>query len=345
MAYPKTIAVNSKKMKKTLIVLAVLGVAGAANAQSNLNIYGSVDVNYAKETGRKTTMNSGDYEYKNFLGVMGSEDLGGGLKATFQLEKRFMSANGQGSSLGEFEGAANLGLAGALGHLRFGRVNELSTETYRLIDPFEQYGVAGMFESFNVVVVGNNGEGRLSNTVRYDSPIFNGFKLGTSYSVKGNDAAGLPSFIANDGWALSGTYTNGAVYLVANYDRAVNSLDKYKWNVGGAYAFGPARLSLGYEKSDLSSLPFLKVSFNNWIAGLSYKVGNGTIKASYNQGEMDIHSGGTIHNADYKQYGLGYAYLMSKRTELYANAMHYKRDGSDDSVSHNAIEFGLTHKF
>ena len=323
-------------MRKMLLAIAALGAVGAANAQSNLTIYGSVDVNYSKETGSKATMNNSFNEYKNYLGFMGSEDLGGGLKATFQLERRFSLPNGEASYLGEFEGAANVGLAGSFGHFRFGRVNELSTETYRLIDPFQQYGAAGMITS---LLRGDNNEGRLSSAVRYDSPVLNGFKLGASYSLKGNN----DSSYMNDGWALSGTYTNGPAYLVANYNRAVNTDNSYNWNLGGSYAFGPARLSLGYEKTELSSLG--ETSMKTWIAGLSYKIGNGAFNAAYNQSDLDLSS----INLDYKKYGLGYTHNLSKRTSLYATYAHNKFDysyfGNSMHQTVRAIELGMTHKF
>ncbi len=324
-------------MRKMLIAIAVLGAIGAANAQSNLTIYGSADVNYSKETGSKATMNYGNNEYKNYLGFIGSEDLGGGLKATFQLERRFSLPTGEASYLGEFEGAANVGLAGSFGHFRFGRVNELSTETYRLIDPFQQYGAAGMITS---LLRGDNNEGRLSSAARYDSPVLNGFKLGASYSLKGNNA----SSYMNDGWALSGTYTNGPAYLVANYNRAVNTDNSYNWNLGGAYVFGPARLSVGYEKTELSSVLF-DSSMKTWIAGLSYKIGNGAINAAYNQSDANF----SYINLDYKKYGIGYTHTLSKRTSLYANYAHNKYDysylGKSEQMTYRAFELGMTHKF
>ena len=109
-------------MKKTLIALAVLGAAaGVAHAQSNVTIYGVVDTGYIKETGRDVRMGE---NINNRIGFRGAEDLGGGLKATFELEKRFDLYDGtngntdtaqyQGkkeTSGPDWDGAANLGLA------------------------------------------------------------------------------------------------------------------------------------------------------------------------------------------------------------------------------------------
>ena len=345
-------------MKKTLIALAVLGVAGVAQAQSNVTIYGAVDINYVKSTGNPVTM---DERYNNRLGFMGTEDLGGGLKATFQLEHRFDLTTGQSKGRGDFEGAANVGLAGAFGQVRFGRVNELSTETFRVIDPFQQYGVAGMIET---PLRGNDGEGRLSYTTRYDSPVFNGFKFGASYTLKNNPDASLDyygfgnsgdavgTYKPNNGYALSATYTNGPVYLVANYNKAVNAWGAYNWNVGGAYAFGPAKLSLGYEQTRAKD--FLDLNIKSWIVGASYTIGNGVINASYTSADMTGVFFGPFDGTQTK-YGVGYTHNLSKRTALYANYAHTKFEDSyyipsgggiaPGVGSSSSYELGITHKF
>ena len=74
-------------MKKRLLATSVLAAfAGMAQAQSNVTVYGIVDTGFIKETGSDVSMGS---NIDNRIGFKGSEDLGGGYKATFQLEKRF----------------------------------------------------------------------------------------------------------------------------------------------------------------------------------------------------------------------------------------------------------------
>lgn len=344
-------------MKKSLIALAVLGAtAGAAQAQSSVVIYGSADISYVKASGSSVTMSGGAERVpffgtasdNTYMGFMGTEDLGGGLKATFQLEKRFNLANGLSSAYGDFEGAANVGLSGSFGQIRFGRVNELSTETYRRIDPFDQNGVAGMLTT---PLRGDDLGGRLSSTARYDSPNIKGFNFGASYTLKDGDAGPF----ANVGYALSATYGNDPAYLVANYNKAANSGDSHNWNLGGAYAFGPARLSLGYGQTQMG--PYLAdMKLSNWIIGLSYTVGNGVINASYNDGKSSLFVPGPDVSFDTKtkKYAFGYTHNLSKRTSVYANYAHlntrYTIDGLQDepistSESERLFEVGITHKF
>ena len=81
---------GQNKMKKTLIALAVLGAAaGVAHAQSNVTIYGIVDTGFIKKSGQDVKMGE---NVSSRLGFRGVEDLGGGVKATFQLENWFEPA-------------------------------------------------------------------------------------------------------------------------------------------------------------------------------------------------------------------------------------------------------------
>ena len=342
------------KMKKTLIALAVLGAtAGVAHAQSNVTIYGIVDTGFVKETGSKAYMNE---KVNNRIGFRGVEDLGGGLKATFELEERFNlfdgSSRGDSKSSGsltkseDFDGAANVGLAGNWGAVRFGRVNELSTETLRTLDPFNQYGVGGMFES-------PLRSARISSTARFDSANYAGFKFGASYSLE-NQSGGAQDDQAygNAGWAVSGKYANGPVAVLANYNKAQNSDDSSNWNVGGSYAFGPAKIAVAYEKTKVTAggavVGFddpvdgdaVEGSYKNVLVGVSYKIGAGTINASYNHLKTP---------QDYKdqKFALGYTHDLSKRTSVYLDYAHLKADSdrnlSDDTV--NSVQVGMTHKF
>ena len=356
-------------MKKTVMGIVVLGATGMAHAQSSVTIYGAADIGYVKQTETKAGMGE---RYNNRLGFMGTEDLGNGLKATFQLEHRFTLFDGEKTNGKAFEGASNVGLKGNFGQVRFGRVNELSTETYRVIDPFEQYGVGSMFKTH---LRGDNLEGRISNTARYDSPNLNGFRLGASYTVKNGsksylnsiyEGIGIPEDMivftgdeeeANNGYAVSVSYVNGPLYLVTNYNMAANTNKSHNWNVGGAYTVGPARISLGYEQTK-DKLLLADYKSDSWLLGLSYKIGAGAINASYGQRKAprDIGSG----DATDKKYALGYTHNLSKRTSVYIEASQTKYgdlvgalidnlgdlskvyEGSDKV---NAIAIGMTHKF
>ncbi|MBI3230883.1 MAG: porin, partial [Burkholderiales bacterium] len=108
-------------MKKSLIALAVLAATGVAHAQSNVTIYGQMDLGLSKSTGTTTQMLTGD---NNKLGFKGVEDLGGGLKAIFQAEIRMDSDTGTTEAGGArplFQGQSRVGLQGDFGMVRLGR--------------------------------------------------------------------------------------------------------------------------------------------------------------------------------------------------------------------------------
>ena len=245
-------------MKKTLIALAVLGAAaGVAHAQSNVTIYGVVDTGFVKKSGHDVEMGE---NVNNRLGFRGVEDLGSGMKATFELERRFNLNNGsskekyvkQGTKYQDWDGLANVGLKGdAWGAVRLGVVNELTTETIRKFDPFYQYGVAGMIE-------GTQRSRAIEDTIRYDSPNWNGFHFGATYSLGGNTdnesisntmkgvkAAGAD----NDGYGIMLGYDNGPLALVGNWSRLADSNKSSVWNLGAAYRFGDAKVELLYQQT------------------------------------------------------------------------------------------------
>src|SRR5471032_1507488 len=80
-------------MNKTMLALTLSALAGTAAAQSNVTVYGIVDMAVVRESGgvgaaaSSTKLTSG-VESGSRLGFKGAEDLGNGLSAIFLLENR-----------------------------------------------------------------------------------------------------------------------------------------------------------------------------------------------------------------------------------------------------------------
>lgn len=354
-------------MKKKILALAMLGAAaGIAQAQSNVQIYGTIDTGYIKETGSDVRM--GDNAV-NLIGFRGSEDLGGGLKATFELEKQFNLQDGtalepymadrlQGRDSVEWLGAANLGLEGDWGKVRFGRVQEISFEYFSSLDPFEQGTTAASLALYNRL----HSE-QLSSTVRYDSPEWNGFGVSASFSLSDDDH-GLTSSenVTNYGFAGSLHYDNGPLILMTNYSRLADSNKSWSWNIGGGYSFGPAKVTVGYQTSKFKDQKlsvvsladpeyFEKMDQKEWMLGLQYDIGPGTFNLSYNRASID----NSAHDGDANKYAIGYTYNLSKRTSIYG-AISYTDSDNDfvGSVYNNngaaresvtGFQLGMTHNF
>lgn len=355
-------------MKKTLIALAVLGAAaGVAHAQSNVTIYGIVDTGFIKESGKDIKMGE---NVNNRIGFRGVEDLGSGQAATFELEKRFELADGTNKGYKGYEtdgkatdwdGAANVGLKGSnWGAVRLGRVNELSTESIRKFDPFYQYGVGSMIYS-------TQRSARISNTVRYDSLNWSGFHFGASYSLGANtknvDDALTQAGADNDGYAISLGYDNGPLALAGNWSRIADSDKSSVWNLGAAYKFGPARVSLAYEQTKdkgwwlgnedaARSGKYTASTQKNWLLGLEWTLGPGRLNASVQYDRVKAEDWGNDTKKLWK-YALGYTYNLSKRTSLYGNVAYTNYDdevmgnyyNATDRDSVTGVQVGITHKF
>lgn len=134
-------------MKKSLIALAVLASATAAAQAQNVTLYGTIDASYAQAERNNqdvTLQGNGDYLGSSVLGIKGSEDLGKGLKASFQLEGDLNVNNGKGDASGglTFDRHAWVGAGYKFATVKIGRVQDfgktLSGYTFgaNLFDPY-----------------------------------------------------------------------------------------------------------------------------------------------------------------------------------------------------------------
>lgn len=152
-------------MKRQLIAAAVLStLAGVAAAQSNVTVYGRVDLSVAQQAAapdNKEVRNGSGSR----LGFRGTEDLGNGLKAVFQIEHRFNADEGTQSNATRFwEGKSIVGLEGSFGRLTLGREeNPAYTYAQTVADPWGTDTVA----SNGSIINGRIGSTRYSNSVNY----------------------------------------------------------------------------------------------------------------------------------------------------------------------------------
>ena len=367
-------------MKKTLIALAVLGAAaGTAYAQTNVTIYGVVDTCYVKKTGADTGM---DENVNSRIGFKGVEDLGGGLKATFQLEKRFNVNDGTNNSKNgkDWEGAANVGLKGDdWGAIRLGRMNGIATENIRKFDPFYQYGVGGMWDSTQRGV-------RRDNMIRFDSLDYAGFSFQAAYELgkNMNDKSREPdAFKAkltdgdrsygrdNDGYQLGINYKNGGFAATANYQMLADSNRSSLWNVGVSYSWDTVKLEALYQQTkdkqfgydadwadDVSyNSRYNSVTEQQALLGVEWKVGPGRLNASVQwlsaDGSVSNYAGDGTLDDDAWKVAVGYTYNLSKRTSLYGIVSYADYDDevlaeAFDGVAQDSttgVQIGITHKF
>ena len=339
-------------MKKSLLAFAVLGAfAGAASAQTNVTIYGLVDMAIQHDNdgaSTRTGLDSGEF-YGSRLGFKGSEDLGGGLKANFQLENGFGADDGKLNQGGRLFGRqAWVGLSGGFGSVNLGRQWAPIFLVADNIDPFDagmtgakagqSTSAGGMLNIFGTAF-------RVENAVVYTTPGLNGFSASLAYAF--GEQAGSTS--ANRQVGLSAAYENGPVYAGVAFHNANDAAGNASKQtlVGGTYNFGVAKAAAAYQQntSDLNT-----VDNKNWMIGVTVPVrATSNVLASYIRSTDNT----VATNNNGTQWALGYTHDMSKRTTLYTS---YSRNSNDansnigglaaaNGLTDTLFNVGIRHKF
>jgi len=379
-------------MKKTWVALAVAGafVAGTAQAQSSVTLYGILDVGYqwieqptAVGTGttariqqESTSAINGGHQFGNRWGLRGSEDLGGGLKAIFQLESGFnidSGTSGQGGRL--FGRQAYAGLSSGWGSVVAGRIATFSSGTgaFDMISPVDPFGTGfGLASMGNTFYSANSL--RLDNTLAYVSPTFAGFKGGVAYSFNVDGAEQTPSGKNTSAFASGVNWSYGPFYAVVTYD-VVNFADatpsredQKHLQLGGTFTMGPFKLHAAYaDQSNISGVPLvsggagayipLPAGLQNydasaWMLGATWNIGAFSVFGSYQALNADGKTVGTGPTAvnfepDYTIWALGGTYALSPRTNLYTSYASRDADGTLKGDQFNGKQFalGIVHKF
>jgi predicted porin len=318
-------------MKKSVLTLAVAGaLALPFAAQADTILYGSarVSVDYLQVEGDSSAWDV--FNNDSRLGVLGSEDLGGGLSVVYQYE--FGVDVTEGSSGFENNRPKFVGLMGG-----FGTVTAGTQDT-----PY--YNVAGIVDIFNSAkTFGNDawlgggfgedqvGRGlaftRIDNSIYYASPEFSGFSGEAMLVMDGrfNRAEGFSSGV--DIWSIAlkyeqGPFFAGLSYLALNDNfgqiPGASNLDLDQWVLGLGYTGGPFSVGFIYEQGTLNQYGLFKQAglggddaTNFYLAG-SYTFGNNAISAAYGQLDPGFRGSDKIDN-----FILGYQYNFSRRTSIW----------------------------
>ena len=355
-------------MKKSLIALAVLAASGAAMAQSSVTLYGVVDTGLTYSKGEESVygMTHVGGNVNSRLGFRGVEDLGNGLKATFNLEagmgvddgNNYMDKDSNGMA---FRRTSTVGLAGNFGEVRLGR---MLTSSYLAVSRYDAFGDTGIGASLAWNGTETGYAPRTENAISYTSPNFSGFKFGAEYGFGEKKDARDSRYIG-----VGATYDNGPLSLGLGFDRINNvgyvaanppapaelGEDLTTWQLGGAYNFGVAKLLAFYKQTKYKDvLVGDSEKLKTFGLGVSAPVGAaGEVRASYNNYKISDDNG----KAD--QLSLGYVHNLSKRTALYGTYSYIKnKDGLDfelngamggaglkDGEKQHGLQLGIRHAF
>jgi predicted porin len=324
-------------MKRQLIAAAVLStLAGVAAAQSNVTVYGRVDLSVAQQAAaveNKEVRNGSGSR----LGFRGTEDLGDGLKAVFQIEHRFNADEGTQSNASRFwEGKSIVGLEGGFGRLTLGREeNPAYTYAQTVADPWGTDTVA----SNGSIINGRIGSTRYSNSVNYRFAA-QGFTFGAQMAeAEGNSPASASSStgnaLAKKPYSVGLAYANGPITLGLGYENPADA-DDHWMSVYGGYNFGFAKLGLFYGTGDNAAAQ----EHQSYLVSATAPVAGGEFRVSY--GQLKNKDTDIIRD---KQFSAGYFYPLSKRTTIYADVVNKKPDNLTDGYKKTGYDLGIRHNF
>jgi predicted porin len=329
--------------KKLAIACAVGALCGAAQAQSNVTMFGVFDIGMlsarATGSGGITSVNT-DGNTSSRLGFRGVEDLGGGMKADFWLEAAHNPDTGTGGSTSvdnrgsvnsgglTFARRSTVGLSGGFGELRLGRdYTPTFTNLTVAVHPFGTNGVGNAGQLFYPVAAGGTTARtnvRASNAINYFTPEMGGFSANIMYAVGEQPSA--PALNKDDGNYFGGrlAYRNGPLTVAAATGKTKYATGDYtQSNLGVVYQMGPARLTYMWGENKVG---ITKTKVN--LVGVQFKVSPaGEVRAAY----TDLKATGVASNAT--QIAVGYLHNLSKRTALYTNYSVVDNKGTGTSFS------------
>lgn len=312
-------------------------MVGVASAQSTVTLFGSIDasvgVRELKQTGVFPGAAANDVGLEvmsgqqngSRWGMRGTEDLGGGLKANFNLTNGFnvdTAAAAQGGLL--FGREAWVGLSGGFGALTFGRqVTIMANGPYAITGGYANY------DAWSATAV-NAGFGnaasiahdvvRKNSSVQYQTPAMGGF-VGTVMWAPGEN--GVVNGANNSTyWSLGLGYANGPINVQFAYESdkvspatlapAVSPVGQNQkaWALAATYNLGIATVGGSYERASL-----VNTDDKGYALMVSAPLGPVSLDFEYAR-EKTTTNGVFASKADAINFRVNYP--LSKRTKIYA---------------------------
>ena len=354
-------------MKKSLIALAVLATAGVASAQSSVTLFGIVDATLAVGNGSgvgssdKTQLTNSGYNSSR-LGFRGTEDLGGGMSASFWLEATVNNDNGTGGATNTnnqatggsagngmtFNRRSTVSLAGGWGEVRLGRDYSPQFWNLTVFDPFGTNGV-GTTQTLRSSR-GGAVNVRASNSMGYFLPRnLGGFYGQVQYYLGENNQTGAATEDDGKGAGLRLGYAAGPVNVALAFSSTNYATGDIKTtNIGGQYDFGVAKVMAHYNRDRVSAPA--SVTQTGYLIGGLIPMGAGEIRLAYSRSKNNA-----AVSARTNKYAIGYVHNLSKRTALYTTFARVSNSGGAAVALNGAVtaandkstgyDFGIRHSF
>lgn len=344
-------------MNKKLVAVAVAGLLAAplaAQAQTaNVTLYGRLNIDMEAVQGRAVDpnlpanaapVNRTVYRLSSNssrLGVRGSEALGGGLSAIFQIESSINGDSGGGTLAGR---ETFVGLQGSWGtfkmgnflapyddiHPIFGNVPTLTTSILSTAALWAQGSQSQQNGGF---------DNRLGNSIRYDSPRIAGFLGSIQLSTNDTSNSSLAEqqrhayVLSMGGFYSGGPATVGVAYQSNTKVRCI-TCDDWAFSVAGNWNFGIAKVGGVYERLDYD-VTGGSLTRNFWGISATVPIGPGEMYAFYGDAGDGSGPAGTRvgqvnagNSTGAAQWEISYTYALSKRTLSYVGFVQTRNDNN-----------------
>lgn len=327
-----------KRIALSSLSLALLGIAGAAHAQSSVTLYGTIDeavtfVHNANAAGKNQwsvgNASNGDLSGSRW-GLKGTEDLGGGLKAIFQLENGFNPSTGglgQGSRL--FGRQAYVGLTGdQYGTFTLGRQYDPLVDLVQGITADNYFGstfaTAGDVDNYD-------NSSRTNNSLKYVSPVFSGFQVEGMYAFGG--VAGSTG--SGQTWSAAAAYNTGPFSIAAGYFVADNpTVDgplRTTWAGTSDGTFDGSLINLGYQTAK---------SINIARVAAQYVLGPFTFGAGYSNSQYKSDGQSAFGSTEKFNTGQGFFNYQATPALLLGVGYSYTKSTGDTGATYHQVSVG-----
>ncbi len=342
-------------MRAKLVTAVVAGLLAAPLAQAqtaNLTLYGRLNLDMEVVNGKQAgpdcpgnCPNPNQYRVNSnasLFGLRGSESLGDGLYAIFQLENQLYLDTGSGVLAGR---DSYLGLRGTWGTARLGYflspyddIHAIFGNAPTLTTSILSTG-ALWAQAFLGQAIAGGFDGRQPNSVRYDTPTIADFNGSIQYS----SAEGSPT-TASGIFSVGGFYNRGPVQLGVAYEvhhkirgTVESPLSDTALSIAAGYQFDGFRLGGVYERLRYDVTPTTKLTRNFYGIGATIDAGPGLIYAYWGQAfdgkgsaEDGSRVGGLVKgvNTGASQWEVSYTYVLSARSLLYGGYVKIRNESN-----------------
>jgi len=341
-------------MKKSLVALAALAVVGVASAQSSVTLYGVLDVGFGKVKGGSFGLNNGEgynlrptpgtvvattkdgFNSTSVIGFRGSEDLGGGLKANFNLQSGGLDLSGGATPLA-FSREAWVGLSGGFGDVQFGRSSSVPARTMGRYD-LNGTSYSSALDRAGVSAVTWYSSSRRNDYILYNTPNLGGFtaRLGVTLKADTTNNGNAVAAAAKTQTSVGVNFDNGPLSIGGVVESAATAANRTAYAFGASFDFGVAKVSAAYNRREAAGAVGVSSLTTPGNGGKGASVGVvAPIGAFYVGAQFGRNSESNV-----KATELFAGYNLSKRTKLYVDFARISGAGAVAAVAPTATAAG-----